>query len=80
MRSRTTRGWEEHDARPAARRGGELRASRKRLVLAADADRRRIERELHEGVQQHLVALAVNLQLASRLADTDPPAAKELLE
>ena len=51
---------------------GELRASRKRLVLAADADRRSIERELHDGVQQHLVALAVNLQLASRLTDTDP--------
>ncbi len=58
----------------------ELRASRERLVLAADADRRRIERELHEGVQQHLVALAVNLQLESQLADSDPAAAKALLE
>jgi signal transduction histidine kinase len=57
----------------------ELRASRKRLVLAADADRRLIERDLHEGVQQYLVALAVNLQLASALADVDP-AAKALLE
>jgi signal transduction histidine kinase len=54
--------------------------ARRRLVLAADADRRAIERELHEGVQQHLVALAVNLQLASRSADADPEAAKELLE
>ena len=43
-----------------------------RLVLAADADRRRIERELHDGVQQHLVALAVNLQLANGLVDDDP--------
>ncbi len=58
----------------------ELRASRKRLVLAADADRRRIERNLHEGVQQHLIALAVNLQLAGSLADSDPAAAKTLLE
>jgi signal transduction histidine kinase len=58
----------------------ELRASRERLVVAADADRRRIERDLHEGVQQHLVALAVNLQLAGGLADTDPSAAKALLE
>ena len=58
----------------------ELRASRKRLVAAADADRRRIERELHEGVQQHLVALAVNLQLLGQLADSDPPAAKTLLD
>jgi signal transduction histidine kinase len=57
----------------------ELRASRRRLVLAADADRRMIERDLHEGVQQHLVALAVNLQLAGTLADDDPAAAKALL-
>jgi signal transduction histidine kinase len=52
----------------------------KRLVLAADDDRRTIERELHDGVQQHLVALAVNLQLAERLVDDDPVAAKALLE
>jgi len=57
-----------------------LRASRERLVLAADADRRRIERELHDGPQQHLVALAVNLQLARQLADADPAAAKALLD
>jgi signal transduction histidine kinase len=57
-----------------------LRASRKRLALADDADRRRIERDLHEGVQQHLVALAANLQLAAGLLDADPTAAKTLLE
>ena len=50
------------------------------LVLAADADRRSIERELHDGVQQHLVALAVNLQLAERLVDDDPAAAKAALQ
>jgi signal transduction histidine kinase len=58
----------------------ELQASRMRLVLAADADRRRIERELHDGPQQHLVALAVNLQLARRLLDVDPAAAMALLD
>jgi signal transduction histidine kinase len=58
----------------------ELRASRKRLVLAADADRRLIERDLHTGVQQHLVALAVNLQRVSGLVDADPMAANALLE
>jgi signal transduction histidine kinase len=58
----------------------ELRASRERLVLTADADRHSIERDLHESVQQHLVALAVNLQLAGALADTDPSATKALLE
>jgi signal transduction histidine kinase len=57
-----------------------LQASRKRLLLAADADRRRIERELHQGVQQHLVALAVNLQRAVDLADADPAGTKALLE
>jgi signal transduction histidine kinase len=57
-----------------------LRASRKRLVLAADADRRGIERDLHDGVHQHLVALAVSLQLAGQAADSDPAAAKTLLE
>jgi signal transduction histidine kinase len=57
----------------------ELRSSRKRLVLAADADRRGIERDLHEGVQQHLVALAANLQLAAGLVKAEPAAAKKLL-
>jgi signal transduction histidine kinase len=58
----------------------ELRASRARIVAAADGERRRIERGLHVGVQQHLVALAVNLQLARELAGSDPSAAKTLLE
>jgi signal transduction histidine kinase len=57
-----------------------LRASRKRLALAADSHRRKIERALHDGVQQELVALVVKLQLARRLVDTDPSAAVELLE
>jgi signal transduction histidine kinase len=58
----------------------ELRSSRARLVVAADAERRRIERDLHNGAQQHLAALVVNLQLARQLADADPAAAKTLLE
>jgi signal transduction histidine kinase len=57
-----------------------LRASLQRLVMAADADRRAIERDLHDGVHQHLVALAVNLELARQAADSDPAAAKTLLE
>ena len=57
----------------------ELRAARERLVLAADADRRAIERELHGGVHQRLVALATSLQLA-RLAGSDPAAVGALLE
>ena len=58
----------------------DLRASRRRLAEIDDAERRGIERELHQGVQQHLVALAANLQLAAGLIGADPPAARTLLE
>jgi signal transduction histidine kinase len=58
----------------------ELRAALKRLVLAADADRRMVERELHDGVQQDLIALAVDLQLAGQALASDPAAAKTLLD
>jgi len=57
----------------------ELRASRKRLTLAADAERRGIERAMHEGVQQDLVGLAANLEVAVGSVDSDPAAAKALL-
>ena len=57
-----------------------LREAGERLVVAADADRRTIERDLHDGVQQHLVALAATLQLARLAADSDPTAVKPLLE
>jgi len=62
------------------RQAEELRASRARVVAASDAARRQIERNLHDGAQQHLVALAVNLRLVQQLADADPSAAKELLD
>ena len=55
-------------------------AARERLVLAADADRRTIERELHSGVHQYLVALATTLQLARRAADSDPATVDALLD
>jgi CheY-like chemotaxis protein len=64
-----------HDAREAqAAELAELNASRKRLVLAAAADRVRIERDLHDGPQQRLVALALELQQARRLVDGHPAA------
>jgi len=47
-----------------AERLDELRASRARIVAAADAERRRIERDLHDGVQQHVVALLTKIRLA----------------
>lgn len=53
----------------------ELRASRARLLLAADAERRSIERELHDGLQQQLVGLAADVELASASVETDPEAA-----
>ena len=62
------------------RQADELRASRARIVEAGDAQRRAIERDLHDGAQQHLVALAVNVNLARQLTEADPGTAKELLE
>ena len=47
-----------------AERAAQLEASRSRLITAADEERRRLERDLHDGAQQHLVALAVLIQLA----------------
>ena len=56
-----------------------LRASRRRLAEASHSERRAIERELHDGVQQHLVALAVDLQRLTDLIDRDGSAARVLL-
>lgn len=53
-------------------RSEELHASRQRLVATHDAERRRLERDMHDGAQQHLVALAVNLKLAERVAARSP--------
>jgi signal transduction histidine kinase len=57
----------------------ELRASRQRLVSAQDEERRRLERNLHDGAQQHLVALKVKLGLAEMLMARDPEKAKATL-
>ena len=62
------------------RQAEELQASRARIVAASDAARRKIERDLHDGAQQHLVALAVNLRLARQLAQSDPASSAELLD
>jgi signal transduction histidine kinase len=62
------------------RRIEELRASRQRLVTAQDAERRRLERNLHDGAQQNLVALKVKLGLASILLSKDPQSAGPTLE
>ena len=58
----------------------ELRRSRRRLVEAADADRRAIERALHDRVVQNLVALAVDVRRLAGLVEGQPAAAKAMLD
>jgi PAS domain S-box-containing protein len=58
----------------------ELKASRARIVEAADAARRRLERDLHDGAQQRLVELALDLRMARARLDEDPALACELLD
>jgi signal transduction histidine kinase len=57
----------------------ELDRSRKRLVTAQDEERRRLERDLHDGAQQQLVAIGVRLRLADQMIDRDSAKAHELL-
>jgi signal transduction histidine kinase len=56
----------------------ELRASRQRLVTAQDEERRRLERNIHDGAQQQLVALAVKLNLVETFSEKSPPKAREM--
>jgi signal transduction histidine kinase len=56
----------------------ELRASRQRIVSSGDAARRRVERDLHDGAQQHLVLVGLKLGMAKRLIRSDPEAAEQL--
>jgi signal transduction histidine kinase len=58
----------------------ELRESRARIVEAGYAERKRVERDLHDGAQQRLVALALELQVVRAKLETDPEAAAQLLE
>jgi signal transduction histidine kinase len=58
----------------------ELAASRQRIVEASDAERRRIERNLHDGAQQRLVTLTLGLRLAHAKVRTSPEEAEKLLE
>ena len=58
----------------------EIRHSRARIVSAADVERKRLERNLHDGAQQHLVAVTHMLHLAKRLLRQDPRAAEAHLD
>ena len=58
----------------------ELRASRVRLVEAADVERRRLERDLHDGTQQRLVSISMALGLAASKLGSDPEGARRILD
>jgi PAS domain S-box-containing protein len=58
----------------------ELKESRARIIAAADAARRRLERDLHDGAQQRLVELALDLRMALARLEKEPEQARELLD
>jgi signal transduction histidine kinase len=64
----------------AAQRAEEVRTSRRRVVEVSDAERHRLERNIHDGAQQHLVALSVSLGLARAQCDSDSTGAVATLE
>ena len=66
--------WEELTARLE-----DIRASRRRLVAAQDSERRRIERNIHDGAQQQLVGLAIKLSLAESMVGVDTAGEREML-
>ena len=65
------------DLRQAMR---DVTESRSRIVAAADAERRRVERNLHDGAQQRLVTVALHLHLVKRRLETDPAAVPQLVD
>ena len=69
----------EHLHRESQARLAELQASRQRIVAAGDAERRRLERNLHDGAQQRLVALALQLRLMQTGIRRDPSSADALI-
>jgi signal transduction histidine kinase len=79
LRSARLRAELERRLGELSRRAEELRASRQRLVDVQDERRRALERDIHDGAQQHLVALAVNLRLAHTLLSRSPDRARDLL-
>jgi signal transduction histidine kinase len=70
---------EHRRARTLDKRVADLRTSRERILAAADAERRRIERDLHDGAQQRMVAVAVTLGLAQAQIERNPEAAAQLI-
>jgi signal transduction histidine kinase len=79
LRSARLRADLERRLADLSQRAEELHASRRRLVDVQDDRRRALERNIHDGAQQHLVALAVNLRLAQTLSSRSPDRAREVL-
>src|SRR4051812_35628190 len=70
---------EQRRARALRERVDDLRGARERIIAAADEERRRIQRDLHDGAQQRLVSLALILSLAEARLQSDPEKAAELI-
>jgi signal transduction histidine kinase len=70
---------EQRRARALRERVDDLRTARQRIIAAADEERRRIERDLHDGAQQRMVAVAVTLGLAQSRFASDPEGALTLI-
>jgi signal transduction histidine kinase len=70
---------EQRRARALRARVDDLRDARQRIIAAADAERRRIERDLHDGAQQRLVAVALTLGVAESQLESDPAKAARLI-
>jgi len=69
-----------HDVTDLRQAMRDLTDSRARIVAAGDAERRRVERNLHDGAQQRLVTVALHLHLVKRRLETDPTEVAELVE
>jgi PAS domain S-box-containing protein len=78
QRRRMERAIHERDVAEA--RSAELTAARRRIIEAADAARRRVTRDLHDGAQQRFVSAVMNIQLARGRLRSDPERAAELLD
>ena len=70
----------EESLQEVRRQADELQASRGRIVAAGDDARRGIERNLHDGAQQHVVALGIQVKLARGLLEKDPARAAQVLD
>jgi signal transduction histidine kinase len=71
--------WNVRLTEELRRRLEDLKAAQKRLVAAQDEERRKLERNIHDGAQQQLVALSVQIRLAQSLVERDPPRAQAML-